>query len=1271
MVEKINRLEKYIVDSSNVEVRDRGKRMAITIDKFGKPTINVATQEATFRIMGTYFYTVEIKNFLDDVECKCSCKSEWEGLCEHQVASLYYLAKYLKENPFEVAAKTFKKETVFRPTKLRKASDPYLIRNFKPFTQQTIFENMDSYTTHRSNAIKVYDFQHSGATLYFEIKENLYYLNQRAKPYRVKFVRKKTGLETTCSCGAESSKLCTHQSALLWHIYQQLGADFFDILEPDYLEKRYKELADQTGISVDSIQDYYSFDIKNRSFVAKSKAVGLVIFKDGQAPVIEAKLKQSIFKKDTFSLPISSFENEKSIAAGFVFSFEDTLGLSIIPITGTPSDSPWLKYINEYSVSNIPLNLDERDETLLSLIAAVKQRTTELWDNRFDLLSDAGAGLQKYYFQKLPQFFSLLKEKPFIYYRPSQFSGKVKKNTITPVTISDHRATLFFELIEEDIFYTLQAKLRLGDIVLNLSDPKLDLSDVLPSFSLVVFKDTLYLQKSLQQSYTIHELKGTTKRPGTVTKSNKPVYKCIKKDFANFFEQIVLPISKNYPIEFDQMKDIENEIIALEPQGRQLYISELSNFILFKPVVAYDRGMNINIREANRMLERNGNQITTFQRDKNYEDAYLEFFINLHPEFEKQRFNEFFFLPFTEMTRNNWFFNIFEQFTEEGIQVFGINDLKTIQYSPYKANISTHIKSGEDWFDVSIEISFGDEVVKLSDVKKAIMKNERFVKLSDGKMGLLPEAWYNKLQKYFRAGEVQSGELKISKMKFSLIDELFDQIDDIEVLQELSEKKRRLREFQTIEVTELPTEIRAELRDYQIEGFNWLNFLDSFQWGGILADDMGLGKTLQILSFLQKQANDHDQVNLVVVPTSLLFNWQNEIKKFVPSLTYLIHHGPERTGNYQDFHGYNLVITTYGLISNDISLFDKVKFNYIVLDESQAIKNPTSKRYKAACLLKSRNKIAMTGTPIENNTFDLYAQINFVNPGFLGSQQSFKEDFSRPIDGDGDVVRAGELQKLIKPFVLRRSKEQVAKELPPKIEDYIYCTMEPEQRKVYDAYRNKYRDYLMNKIEADGLQKSKLFVLEGLLKLRQICDSPELLNDEENYGTESVKITALLKHITEKTGQHKILVFSQFVKMLKLIQRELDKQGVKYEYLDGQCSPKARNASVEHFQTDESCRVFLISLKAGGTGLNLTAADYVYIVDPWWNPAVENQAIDRTHRIGQDKHIIAYRMICKDTVEEKIINYQKKKLKVASDIIHPDESLIKSLTKDDIRELFR
>ena len=329
-----------------------------------------------------------------------------------------------------------------------------------------------------------------------------------------------------------------------------------------------------------------------------------------------------------------------------------------------------------------------------------------------------------------------------------------------------------------------------------------------------------------------------------------------------------------------------------------------------------------------------------------------------------------------------------------------------------------------------------------------------------------------------------------------------------------------------------------------------------------------------------------------------------------------------------------------------------------------------SKRIKAVNILKAFNRIAMTGTPIENNTFDLFAQMSFVNPGFLGSANHFRDQFSTPIDRDGDKQRAAELQQLIAPFVIRRTKEQVATELPPKTEGVIYCTMDKEQRGVYDAYRNKIREQLMNKIETEGFGKSKIHVLEGLLKLRQICDSPALLSDDENYGNDSVKIKELMRHITSKTSNHKIVIFSQFVKMLALLREEIENMNINYEYLDGQCNQDQRKASVARFQEEDNCRIFLISLKAGGTGINLTAADYVYIVDPWWNPAVENQAIDRCYRIGQDKKVFAYRMICKDTIEEKIIQYQQEKRAVAEDIIQTDENFMKQLTQEDVKAIF-
>jgi SNF2 family DNA or RNA helicase len=460
------------------------------------------------------------------------------------------------------------------------------------------------------------------------------------------------------------------------------------------------------------------------------------------------------------------------------------------------------------------------------------------------------------------------------------------------------------------------------------------------------------------------------------------------------------------------------------------------------------------------------------------------------------------------------------------------------------------------------------------------------------------------------------------------------------------------------------------LRHYQKEGLNWLNFLDAMQWGGILADDMGLGKTLQVLTFLQHLINKKHSTNLIVVPTTLLFNWEKEIEKFAPKLKAMYYYGTNRKKDTTTFKDFHLVFTTYGTLLRDIEMLAEFKFNYIIIDESQAIKNPASRRFKAVNLINAKNRIALSGTPIENGTFDLFAQKIFVNTGFFGGAKAFKDNYSNAIDKEGNETIANELQRIVNPFILRRTKEKVASELPAKTEDIIYCEMESEQRKIYDAYRNNYKNQLLNKIEDEGMGKSKMMVLEALTRLRQICDSPALLKSDDIESNESIKIKEIIRHITNKTANHKILIFSQFVHMLSLIKDELAKLNIEYEYLDGKSNIKQREKSVANFQKNNNLRVFLISIKAGGTGLNLTAADYVYIIDPWWNPAVENQAIDRCYRIGQDKKVFAYRMICKNTVEEKILNLQNKKKKIAGDIIQTDENIMKTLKAEDIKELF-
>jgi non-specific serine/threonine protein kinase len=581
-----------------------------------------------------------------------------------------------------------------------------------------------------------------------------------------------------------------------------------------------------------------------------------------------------------------------------------------------------------------------------------------------------------------------------------------------------------------------------------------------------------------------------------------------------------------------------------------------------------------------------------------------------------------------------------------------------------------YISSNTDWFDAKVDISFGEQKVSVQDIKNMLLNKQQFIPLKDGTLGVLPEEWIKKYALLFKVGEGKSDTIKLSKYHFSLIDELYKMRDEEELIFQLEEKYEKIREKYTIPDVLPPAHLESVLRPYQVSGFQWLNYLQEVQWGGILADDMGLGKTIQTLSFLQHLKEKKGKLlSMVVCPTTLLFNWQNELEKFTPSLSFVIHHGGNRSKTQLLKNAPEVIITTYGTLRSDIKAFSEVQFDYVILDESQAIKNPSSKVTKAASLLKSENRLCLSGTPLQNNTFDIYAQMNFLNPGMLGSVEFFKHNFAMPIDKFDEQEQKEHLRKFVFPFILRRTKEQVAKDLPEKQEMVLFCEMGDEQRKIYDAYRNDFRDKLLGMVEQKGLQKTQLSILQGLMKLRQICDSPAILKDE-SYPNESVKLTELTREIVENISNHKALVFSQFLGMLGLIKEELIRLKIDFEYFDGSSTIAERERAIERFQNDSNCRVFLISLKAGGVGLNLTAADYVYIVDPWWNPAVEQQAIDRTHRIGQTKNIFAYRMICKDTVEDKIIKLQEKKKSLAKALISDEEGFVKSLTKEDIAYLF-
>ena len=578
------------------------------------------------------------------------------------------------------------------------------------------------------------------------------------------------------------------------------------------------------------------------------------------------------------------------------------------------------------------------------------------------------------------------------------------------------------------------------------------------------------------------------------------------------------------------------------------------------------------------------------------------------------------------------------------------------------------VTTGIDWFELGGQVDFGGQAVPLPDLLAAARRGETMVSLGDGSMGMLPEDWLKKYGMLADLGsaEDENGPIRFGKAQAGLLDALLASQPEIKLDIGFGKVRQHLPRFEGVHPKEAPPGFRGELRPYQKEGLGWLEYLQQFDFGGILADDMGLGKTVQVLALLQSRRARRQSKgpSLIVVPRSLVFNWKAEAEKFCPRLRVLDYTGPNRHASRDEFPDHDLIITTFGTLRTDIVELSQITFDYVILDEAQAIKNADSQAAKAARLLKGRHRLAMSGTPIENHLGELWSIFEFLNPGMLGTASVFKK-YATGASAADEGARSL-LARALRPFILRRTKAQVVQDLPEKFEQTLFCDLEPAQRQLYEDLKAHYRQALLRKDSAE-LGRSKIEVLEALLRLRQAACHPGLI-DPERSGDASAKLDMLIPQLVEVAEEgHKILVFSQFTKFLGLVRDRLDAEGVKYEYLDGRTRNRAER--VERFQTDPDVPLFLISLKAGGLGLNLTAAGYVYLLDPWWNPAVEAQAIDRSHRIGQTQQVFAYRLICRDTVEQKILELQQKKRDLADAILNENRNVIGTLTKDDLEFL--
>jgi SNF2 family DNA or RNA helicase len=1250
-------LIKYVYTNGTDEVIRRGKKIH-AIGFVELVEYDELLGGVSFRVKDdsyTTYYKVSIQKFKDPkgMLLRCTCPYNLGDICRHEAASLIQLQELLDRNMLKAEVVAYDQRHTVVKMKQIDLKTIRLLSSPEALTEAEIW-----LRTNKAN-IELAKDENVKASVELD-----------GKSYQV-LIRKneERNFDTSCDYEDTAHPLCLPKVIVFLQLLNAHGPYYFDSIRN--WDKEKNKLLEAYGFSLtDDLKGKFEFTYKDGKPFLRLLDTSIKRINPSALPAKPKPVDLSVLLTEQSPEQI---EAEKAIGAtqriGIVFNFNHTSypGFLVEGVQGE-SDDEQRKFAGKVEKIDLSkfINIEvfkEEDKLLVPSLRRMQEGEVTkylnrnspfsgIWENIIhheteDLPEDTRKLVIEYLHPKLKKLFVDVASNPFVFYVNGHKPFKtehLKLAGIVPETIVP-----FFKVVGKKNNYEVSCWLTINGKELAITDNQFN------SSLIFFYEENLYLWRDAEDVETIESflIKGTVTIP--------------KAEWLQKMRTYLLPLSKRYTVEFDP--SLISSYKDGEPE-KKLLLQEKGDYLVFQPAFTY-KGFEIRPGDKDEIIIPDGDKVMIVHRDKTAEKQFIEKLEALHSNFIKPEGSHNLVLKGVDVLKNNWFFLFVDAMKEMKVPVFGFEALKNFRFNTAKPQTKIFISSNTDWFDAKVDILFGDQKVTIAEVKKALTNKQQFVQLNDGTLGILPEEWIKKYSLLFRVGEGKQENLKLSQYHMSVIDELHQNRNEEELFIQLEQKYDRLRDFKNISEIDPPEHLRPILRPYQAFGFQWLNYLSEVKWGGILADDMGLGKTVQALSFLHHYKVTNEKLTaLVVCPTTLMFNWENEIKKFTPALTYHIHHGGDRTRLKDILKQHNVIITTYGTLRSDIKLMVEIEFDYVVLDESQAIKNPASKVTRAAGLLRSKNRLCMSGTPLQNNTFDIYAQMNFLNPGMLGSLEFFRNEFAIPIDKFGEKDQKDHLRKLLFPFILRRTKEQVAKDLPEKIETILFCEMEDEQRKIYDAYRNDFRDKILGTIEEQGIQRSQLTILQGLMKLRQICDSPAILNETEKFENHSIKLEELTREITENISNHKALVFSQFLGMLALIKEKLKELEVPFEYFDGSTTAIDREKAIQNFQNNTECRVFLISLKAGGVGLNLTAADYVYIVDPWWNPAVEQQAIDRTHRIGQTKNIFAYRMICKDTIEDKILQLQDRKRTLARDLIADDEGFVKSLTRADVEYLF-
>lgn len=702
-----------------------------------------------------------------------------------------------------------------------------------------------------------------------------------------------------------------------------------------------------------------------------------------------------------------------------------------------------------------------------------------------------------------------------------------------------------------------------------------------------------------------------------------------------------------------------------------LMLSEISNaFIVMTPQWKYDDiKVEGNFKEVNEMLI-NG-EIFAIHRDKAAEKAFTDYLRDLHPNFKNQ-INGYYYLSFEEARKKGWFLKAYHEWLEKNIELQGMDMLTHFRYSSFPIVTDIRIlEQGKGILQLFMQVTFGKEEISLTELRKLLLAKQQYILLKDDTMGILTDEWMKEFGTLLKHGKIHKNTVIVPEWIMLVLNSGQEQSTWKQAFSNDWWQRWQVWQQEDSIAVSPPANLQAAMRPYQQKGFEWMALLSEIGGGALLADDMGLGKTLQTIAVLLHLAEKNELSRfLIICPASLMMNWQRELEKFAPSLSYSMFYQQQRNLDGYFEKGIQVLITSYGTMRSCIDELALIPWNAVVLDESHNIKNASTQTAQAVNQLNAAYRIALSGTPMMNNTEELYPQMQFLLPGLLGSAEFFRKEYAYPIDRNKDEEKIKALNKLTKPFMLRRTKKQVAQDLPEKVESVIWCNMGDEQMALYEDVQSRIRGTIFRDMQDKGLQQSRFSILQGLMKLRQLCAAPQIVKDLDSFAESSIKIDTLIDEI-RNLGNHKALVFSQFKEVLHIIGRRLQQEGLLYCHFDGDTPPAERHRLVEEFQQPENTiQVFLISLMAGNAGLNLTSADYVFLVDPWWNKAVMDQAIDRTHRIGQNKTVFAYKMICRNTIEERILKLQQRKQEISDDLISEENGFVKQLSEDDVKFLF-